>query len=196
MLSLTWNATREAFGDKDQVLFAGKPVYGIFVANTANDPFSGAEILPSFSCHDVMKAPEVDGDIAPSVFGVPATGKTIEVQAINFYHLSQGKLNKRAIPDTQRGHCKRPPPQGSGRLTSQITGLGAFRDGRADRAQRQHVEHGAKEQQQRRKTCQASHQVHLLKHFHTTGERQPFTESDQAETCHQKILRRTGKQAA
>ena len=63
MLSLTWNAPREAFGDKDQALFAGKTVDDVFVANTANYKFFGAEILPSFSCHDVMKAPDVEGDI-------------------------------------------------------------------------------------------------------------------------------------
>lgn len=64
MLSLTWNAPKEAFGNKDQVLFAGKTVEDVFVANTANYKFCGAEILPSFSCHDVMKAPEIEGDIA------------------------------------------------------------------------------------------------------------------------------------
>lgn len=64
MLSLTWNAPREAFGDKNQVLFAGKSVDDVFIANTANYKFCGAEILPSFSCHDVMKAPDIAGDIA------------------------------------------------------------------------------------------------------------------------------------
>lgn len=64
MLSLTWNAPREAFGDKNQVLFAGKMVDDVLVANTANYKFCGAEILPSFSCHDVMKAPDVEADIA------------------------------------------------------------------------------------------------------------------------------------
>lgn len=64
MLSLTWNAPQDAFGDMDQVLFAGKTVDDVFVANTANYKFCGAEILPSFSCHDVMKAPDIEGDIA------------------------------------------------------------------------------------------------------------------------------------
>ena len=64
MLSLTWNAPQEAFGDKEQVLFAGKTVDDVFVANTANYAFCSAEVLPSFSCHDVMKAPDIDGDIA------------------------------------------------------------------------------------------------------------------------------------
>jgi modulator of drug activity B len=64
MLSLTWNAPREAFDAKEQVLFAGSTVDDVFVANTANYKFCGAEILPSFSCHDVVKAPDVEGDIA------------------------------------------------------------------------------------------------------------------------------------
>lgn len=64
MLSLTWNAPKEAFGDKDQVLFAGKTVDDVFVANTANYKFCGAEVLESFSCHDVLKAPAIESDIA------------------------------------------------------------------------------------------------------------------------------------
>ncbi|NMP29750.1 NAD(P)H-dependent oxidoreductase [Rahnella sp. SAP-1] len=64
MLSLTWNAPREAFGDRDQDLFAGKTVEDVFVANTANYKFCGAEILPSFCCFNVMKAPEIEEDMA------------------------------------------------------------------------------------------------------------------------------------
>jgi modulator of drug activity B len=63
MLSLTWNAPGEAFGDVEQLLFQGKSVDDVFVANTANYKFCGAEILPSFSCHDVMKQADVEGDI-------------------------------------------------------------------------------------------------------------------------------------
>lgn len=64
MLSLTWNAPDEAFGDPGQGLFAGKSVDDVFVSNTANYKFCGAEILPSFSCHNVMKAPDVERDMA------------------------------------------------------------------------------------------------------------------------------------
>lgn len=63
MLSLTWNAPKEAFGDKNQILFQGKTVDEVFINNTTNYRFCGVEILPSFSCHDVMKAPEVESDI-------------------------------------------------------------------------------------------------------------------------------------
>lgn len=63
MLSLTWNAPKEAFGNKEQILFEGKTVDDVFIANTANYKFCGMEILPSFSSHDVMKQPDVEGDI-------------------------------------------------------------------------------------------------------------------------------------
>lgn len=36
----------------------------MFVLNTANYKFCGVEILPSFSCHDVMKAPDIAQDMA------------------------------------------------------------------------------------------------------------------------------------
>lgn len=64
MLSLTWNAPEEAFGDARQFLFEGKSVDDVFVGNTANYKFCGAEILPSFSCHDVVKQPDIEADMA------------------------------------------------------------------------------------------------------------------------------------
>jgi len=63
MLSLTWNAPKEAFGDKQQQLFNGKTVDDIFVSNTANYKFCGIDILPSFSCYDVMKQADIENDI-------------------------------------------------------------------------------------------------------------------------------------
>ncbi len=63
MLSLTWNAPKEAFGDKNQNLFEGKTVDEVFIANTSVYKFCGAENLPSFSCHDVMKNADVKNDI-------------------------------------------------------------------------------------------------------------------------------------
>ncbi len=62
MLSLTWNAPKEVFGDKDQNLFEGKTVDEVFIANTSVYKFCGAENVPSFSCHDVMKNADVKGD--------------------------------------------------------------------------------------------------------------------------------------
>jgi len=61
MLSLTWNAPEEAFEDKKQILFKGNSVDEVFIANTSVYKFCGAEILPSFSCHDVMKNPDIEG---------------------------------------------------------------------------------------------------------------------------------------
>lgn len=63
MLSLTWNAPREAFDDENQYLFAGKSVDDAFIHVTTGYKFCGAEILPSFSCFNVMKNVDYDGDI-------------------------------------------------------------------------------------------------------------------------------------
>ncbi len=62
MLSLTWNAPKQAFGDKNQILLEGKTVDEAVIANTTVYKFCGAEILPSFSCHDVLKNADVEGD--------------------------------------------------------------------------------------------------------------------------------------
>jgi modulator of drug activity B len=64
LLSTTWNAPRAAFGDKSQKLFQGMTVDEAFASNTANYRFCGAEILPGFSCHDVIKQADVEGDLA------------------------------------------------------------------------------------------------------------------------------------
>ncbi|MCK5876310.1 MAG: NAD(P)H-dependent oxidoreductase [Candidatus Marithrix sp.] len=63
MLSLTWNAPLKAFSNKEQHLFEGKTVDDIFIGSTSVYKFCGAEILPSFSCYDVMKEADVEGDI-------------------------------------------------------------------------------------------------------------------------------------
>lgn len=63
MLSLTWNAPQQAFDDNSQQLFAGKSVDDIFVSNTANYKFCGADIVPAFSCFDVIKSPDISNDI-------------------------------------------------------------------------------------------------------------------------------------
>lgn len=63
MLSLTWNAPEESFGDEKQFLFGNKTVDDVFVMNTANYKFCGVEIVPSFSCHDIFKNPTIENDI-------------------------------------------------------------------------------------------------------------------------------------
>lgn len=63
MMSLTWNAPAEAFGDARQELFEGRTVDDVLITNTANYKFCGMDIVPSFSCFDVMKQPDIEGDI-------------------------------------------------------------------------------------------------------------------------------------
>ena len=63
MLSLTWNAPREAFDDESQFLFEGKSVDDVFISNTATYKFCGANIVPTFSSHDVMKQPDIENDL-------------------------------------------------------------------------------------------------------------------------------------
>ena len=62
MLSTTWNAPAEAFGDATQ-LFDGKGVDDVFFAFHKAQEFVGFESLPSFSCHDVLKNPDVEADL-------------------------------------------------------------------------------------------------------------------------------------
>lgn len=62
MLSLTWNAPKEAFDDEEQYLFEGKSVDEVFIGYTAAYKFCGVEILPSFSCQNVVKEPSFEED--------------------------------------------------------------------------------------------------------------------------------------
>lgn len=62
MISTTWNAPMEAFEDPNQ-FFEGKGVDGIFMWLHKNYQFFGMEPLPSFSCHDVLKNPDVENDL-------------------------------------------------------------------------------------------------------------------------------------
>ncbi|MFH7565867.1 NAD(P)H-dependent oxidoreductase [Oceanimonas smirnovii] len=63
MMSLTWNAPAAAFGDQRQRLFAGSTDHDAFqhIANCYK--FCGADILPTFSCFDVVKAPTIEQDV-------------------------------------------------------------------------------------------------------------------------------------
>ena len=63
MLSLTWNAPEAAFGNEEQNLLQGKTEDDVFLPVSSVYKFCGAEILPSFSCYDVMKSPEVEKDL-------------------------------------------------------------------------------------------------------------------------------------
>ncbi len=64
LLSLTWNAPKEAFDNEQQFSFEGRSVDDVFIGNTTNYKFSGAEVLPCFSCFDVRKNPDIENDIS------------------------------------------------------------------------------------------------------------------------------------
>lgn len=62
MLSSTWNAPAEAFGDPGQFLFEGREVADVFFPVIANYKFCGATILPTFASFNVLKAPDIETD--------------------------------------------------------------------------------------------------------------------------------------
>ena len=62
MLVTTWNAPKGAFNDKAE-FFEGKSVDGVFFNFHKCQQFCGMKKLPSFSCHDVMKNPDVGRDL-------------------------------------------------------------------------------------------------------------------------------------
>ena len=62
MLSLTFNAPREAFDDGDQYLFRGKGVDDLFFPMHMNFRFFGMEPLETFACYDVLKNPDIEND--------------------------------------------------------------------------------------------------------------------------------------
>jgi modulator of drug activity B len=64
MLSLTFNAPRDAFDDASQTFFAGKGVDDLWWPMHLNFKFFGMEPLPTFACYDVMKNPQIESDFA------------------------------------------------------------------------------------------------------------------------------------
>jgi len=64
MLSLTFNAPKAAFDDPDQYLFQGKSVDDLFFPMHMNFRFFAMEPIETFVCHDVMKNPDIAGDLA------------------------------------------------------------------------------------------------------------------------------------
>jgi len=62
MLSTTWNAPLEAFEDPDQ-FFEGRGVDGPFMPLHKTYQFFGMKPLPTFSCHDVLKAADIENDL-------------------------------------------------------------------------------------------------------------------------------------
>ena len=62
MLSLTFNAPKEAFNDPEEYLFQGKSVDDLWLPMHMNFRFFGMQPLPTFACYDVMKNADVDSD--------------------------------------------------------------------------------------------------------------------------------------
>ncbi|MBW5811770.1 NAD(P)H-dependent oxidoreductase [Yersinia kristensenii] len=63
MLSVTWNAPSEAFTDPNQ-FFEGVGVDGVYLHFHKANQFLGMESLPTFMCNDVIKQPDIEGDIS------------------------------------------------------------------------------------------------------------------------------------
>ena len=59
MLSLTWNAPREAF-DEPGNFFEGKGVDGVYFPFHKSQQFVGLEALPTYLANDVIKAPDIE----------------------------------------------------------------------------------------------------------------------------------------
>ncbi|CZF81454.1 Modulator of drug activity B [Grimontia celer] len=62
MLSLTYNAPKEAFDDEGQWLLQGKGVDDMFLPMHLNFRFFDMEALNTFACFDVMKNPDTEND--------------------------------------------------------------------------------------------------------------------------------------
>lgn len=62
MISLTFNAPKEAFDNPEEYLFAGKSVDDLVFPQHMNFKFFGMQPLPTFACYDVMKNPEIEQD--------------------------------------------------------------------------------------------------------------------------------------
>ena len=62
MLSLTFNAPKEAFDDPNEYLFQGKSVDDLWFPMHMNFRFFAMEPLPTFACFDVMKNADAEAD--------------------------------------------------------------------------------------------------------------------------------------
>lgn len=62
MLSLTFNAPKEAFESPEEYLFQGKSVDDLFFPMHMNFRFFDMEALETFACFDVMKNPNIESD--------------------------------------------------------------------------------------------------------------------------------------
>ncbi len=62
MMSLTFNAPHESFGDPAQTFFEGKTPDDLFWPMHLNFRFLGMEPLETFACYDVMKNAQIEKD--------------------------------------------------------------------------------------------------------------------------------------
>ena len=63
MLSLTFNAPKEAFDAPNQYLFQGRSVDDLLFPMHMNFRFFGMEPIETFVCYDVIKNPDIDNDL-------------------------------------------------------------------------------------------------------------------------------------
>ena len=62
MISLTFNAPRESFGDQDEWFFRGKGVDDLFFPHHLLFRFMAMEPLDTFAMYDVLKNPQIEAD--------------------------------------------------------------------------------------------------------------------------------------
>jgi len=67
MVSSTWNAPQESFGNSDQLLYEGRSTTDALIHITASYRFCGVEIVPDYNCFDIYK----DGDISGTLERYP-----------------------------------------------------------------------------------------------------------------------------
>ncbi|MFV5701981.1 NAD(P)H-dependent oxidoreductase [Flavobacterium sp. XS2P12] len=63
MISATWNAPAEAFGNPDYKLFQGKTTADLFLHISSNYRFCGYDILPDYNCFDIFKNEKIVEDL-------------------------------------------------------------------------------------------------------------------------------------
>ncbi|MEO3415635.1 NAD(P)H-dependent oxidoreductase [Roseovarius sp. CAU 1744] len=64
MLSVTFNAPKEAFNNPDEPFFQGASVDDLLLPVHLNARFFAMTALPTFAAFDVMKNPEIESDLA------------------------------------------------------------------------------------------------------------------------------------
>lgn len=63
MLSVTFNAPKQAFDNPNEYLFQGKGLDDLLMPIHCNYRFFGMKALPSFACYDVVKNPQIEQDL-------------------------------------------------------------------------------------------------------------------------------------